>query len=94
MRGRPLSEESAYAKELGFQHRRAYKRLRRLGGLQKLKAMDESTRELLLRPKGNAAGKWGLEARGMTVCKPFSVQKRAEYEALVQKMLRERGLLK
>jgi len=94
MRGRPLSEESAYAKELGFQHRRAYKRIQRLGGAARLKLMDKSTRNLLLAGTGPTPHKWGLEARGMTVCKPFSVQKRAEYEALVQRMLRERNLIK
>jgi len=92
--GRPLSEEAAYAKELGLKHRRPCQRVRLLGGVKKLKAMDESTRNVLLAGTGPTPRKWGLEARGIPVCKPHSVQKRAEYEALVQRMLQERGLVK
>ena len=90
MRGRPLSENRIYAQELGI----SYRRLLRLGGAKWLKARSPEQREVIVWPKGNRPHRWGLEARGMTVCKPFSVQKIAEYEALVQKMLRERNLIK
>jgi len=86
--GRPLSENRIYAQELGI----TLACMRRLGGADYLRSLPESSRRVVLRRSALKGRGWSLGKLGMTVCKPFSVQKRAEYEALVQEMLRERGL--
>jgi hypothetical protein len=82
------TENKDYALKLGV----SYRRVLRLGGAAKLKAMDESSRHVLVAGSGPTPRKWGLKARGMNVKKPFAVLKEEAFEMYVQALLRERGL--
>jgi len=64
--GRPLSENRIYADEIGVSLRVVVAH----GGAQRLKALSESEREILVRPKGKSAPKTCLAKLGMVSRKP------------------------
>ena len=90
--GRPSSEDRAYAAELGLPLKAGSRKIGNLGGARKLKALSPEARRLLLHPKSIQPRRWGLEARGMAVCKPY--QANEKFELYVQGLLQERGLVK
>lgn len=66
--GRPVSRDSAYAKEIGIDGKRGARTIRNLGGSQKLQSLSPEVRAILLKPHrdGTSRGiiKGGLAARG------------------------------
>lgn len=88
---RPHTEESLLAEEFGIKNTRPSRTIRNLGGADKLRGLGESPRNLLTK-KLLPAKKWGLEARGMQVTKPWAADEK--FEAYVQELLQERGLVK
>lgn len=87
--GRPLSEDKAYAEDMGI----GYRLVLRLGGAAKLKALAPEARRLLLRPlKPVKLNGWSLAHRGMKARKPHEVGEK--FEAYLHGLMVERGLVK
>ena len=69
---RPLGKDALYARELGvIGKRHGSQVIKRGGGAEKLRALDESARNLLLKPNGPRVPKTGLAARGMVGQEPI-----------------------
>jgi len=64
--GRPISEDKAYALEMGV----GYRLVLRLGGARKLKGLPEEALEVLLHPKGGKTPKSSLAKLGMVSRQP------------------------
>ena len=85
--GRPLSEDKAYALEMGVDRRL----VKSLGGAEKLKKLAPEVRALLLKP-----AKVVLVGRQMPQdmrCKTNTIARKDEFvESVIQATLRKRGL--
>ena len=75
---RKQSEDTLYAKELGFTGKQAYRTIHSLGGASKMRSLSPEARAVLLAPLGMGNSqelhKGGLAARGMRRAKDIRSQ--------------------
>lgn len=93
MRGRPLSKDAAYAKDLELKGKRHGSQvLKRGGGAEKLSKLDPSFIAVLTKRTGPAITNSALGPRGMMRAPRSSGFHDRLVESAIQEALRKRGL--